>query len=355
MTDYTGSKCPVCGRPFTAHDDIVVCPECGAPYHRECYTQAGKCVFSDKHGASFTWSPPQEKEAWQEGEPAKRCPRCGCPNSEHALFCQHCGLPLAAGGQQNPGGYPGGQPQQNGGFPPYGAPFNPNASNGFPPQNGFPDAQIPFIFDPMGGVNPNEPIDDVPAGDVAKLVQNNTQYYLPVFMNEKKFGHNRFNFSAFLFTGGWLLYRKLYKIGSIVTAVMLALHLLSFYVSLNFAGPIFETIMQQTGISSDSLVTSYDQALKIWELIAQLPLDQVLLCFLPSFISIVEFVIMLVVGFSGNKWYSRHCTRKVKQIREETQNTSEAAVRLQEEGGVNTALAASLVICYMILLYISNF
>ena len=53
------------------------------------------------------------------------------------------------------------------------------------------------MLDPMGGVNPNEPIDDVPAGEVAKLVQNNTAYYLPVFMNYKRNRRNRFNFCAF--------------------------------------------------------------------------------------------------------------------------------------------------------------
>ena len=34
-------------------------------------------------------------------------------------------------------------------------------------------------------------------------------------------GRNRFNFSAFLFSGGWMLYRKQYKIGSVITAVMI--------------------------------------------------------------------------------------------------------------------------------------
>ena len=61
MIDYTGLNCPVCGKPFTRDDDIVVCPECGAPYHRECYAQAGKCLFSDKHGSHTAWTPPQQK------------------------------------------------------------------------------------------------------------------------------------------------------------------------------------------------------------------------------------------------------------------------------------------------------
>lgn len=37
MTRYTGNHCPVCEQAFTDEDDIVVCPDCGTPYHRACW------------------------------------------------------------------------------------------------------------------------------------------------------------------------------------------------------------------------------------------------------------------------------------------------------------------------------
>ena len=43
MANYTG-KCFSCGEVFKDGDDIVVCPECGTPYHRECYLKEGKCI-----------------------------------------------------------------------------------------------------------------------------------------------------------------------------------------------------------------------------------------------------------------------------------------------------------------------
>ena len=90
MIDYTGVQCPVCGKPFAREDDIVVCPECGAPYHRQCYQQEGHCVFQDKHGTAQAWR--------RQGAPTdsddKRCPRCGRPNPQGALFCDHCGMSL---------------------------------------------------------------------------------------------------------------------------------------------------------------------------------------------------------------------------------------------------------------------
>ena len=43
--EFTQYNCPVCKKQFEKGDDIVVCPECGAPHHRECYEQNGKCFF----------------------------------------------------------------------------------------------------------------------------------------------------------------------------------------------------------------------------------------------------------------------------------------------------------------------
>ena len=37
MPKYYGCPCEGCGKPLTLQDDIVVCPDCGAPYHRDCY------------------------------------------------------------------------------------------------------------------------------------------------------------------------------------------------------------------------------------------------------------------------------------------------------------------------------
>ena len=43
---YTRKKCPICSEKFKADDDIVVCPKCGAPYHRSCYEKEGRCIFA---------------------------------------------------------------------------------------------------------------------------------------------------------------------------------------------------------------------------------------------------------------------------------------------------------------------
>ncbi len=43
--------CPVCDKDFKDGDDIVICPSCGAPYHRACYQQVGQCVFTARHAS----------------------------------------------------------------------------------------------------------------------------------------------------------------------------------------------------------------------------------------------------------------------------------------------------------------
>ena len=56
--DYKGIKCPVCEKPMLEDDDIVVCPECGAPYHRACYMEKGSCIFTELHEKGENWMPP---------------------------------------------------------------------------------------------------------------------------------------------------------------------------------------------------------------------------------------------------------------------------------------------------------
>ena len=83
MSKYTGLECPVCKNTFKDDDDIVVCPECGAPYHRTCYQKEGHCIYEDKHGTDQAWQ--AEERAHQEAGD-KKCPRCGTVNPSDSLY-----------------------------------------------------------------------------------------------------------------------------------------------------------------------------------------------------------------------------------------------------------------------------
>ena len=73
--EIRSGKCSLCGKPFTDGDDVVVCPECGAPYHRACYEKEGKCVYSARHGTGFAYQEPARANT-------VRCGNCGADNSK---------------------------------------------------------------------------------------------------------------------------------------------------------------------------------------------------------------------------------------------------------------------------------
>ena len=57
MHSFYGSQCPYCKKNFAEGDDIVVCPECGTPHHRECYKEHSACANEAHHAENFEWKP----------------------------------------------------------------------------------------------------------------------------------------------------------------------------------------------------------------------------------------------------------------------------------------------------------
>lgn len=359
MIDFTGIKCPVCGKPFREEDDIVVCPQCGAPYHRECYLQAGQCVFDDLHQAGKDWAPPPPPKPAPSAEiKDQECSACGALNGHSALFCGRCGQPLRPSGvygappaSSGQGSWPGqgsspgqnsrpgqsGQPDQS---PP---PYNPY---GTPPR---PYGSMPFAFDPMGGVNPADVLDSgVSYGDASKLVKQNTAYYMPVFRYMKQSGRNKFNFSAFLFSGGWMLYRKQYKYGAIVTALMLLIYLLYLASSVFVATPTLLSLMEQAGMDATrGFAPTNEQMIVITQLLTENPRMYLDIC-LPMLCLLLMLAVMIFVGLRGNKMYMKHCVRTVRQVKA-ANLADEPNMTLDARGGVNPSIAVCIFICYFLL------
>lgn len=343
MTDFTGVNCPVCNKPFQPGDDIVVCPECGAPYHRGCYKEVGHCIFEDKHGTADSWQPP--KVHTENQSDSVRCPRCGHDNAPGALFCEHCGASISKNDDGEytqkyaPFGQNGSQQPNSGSVPPFGA-------AGQQP-NGWPYGQVPFVFDPMAGIDPEETIDGEKAGELCKVIQSNTTYYLPVFMNHEKFHKHRFNFAAFLLGGGWLLYRKMYPIGAVVSAVVLVLEVLTQFFTVQYSSQILLQAMNQLGISSTASV-NLQQLYQIAGHISSLPASQQFLFLLPNVLPLIILIIHVVIGFTANAKYQKHCIKIVQSIHSETLSDSDTLIRYQERGGVNTILLVVVLVCYLI-------
>ncbi len=62
MSRYENIECPVCKKFFEDGDDIVVCPDCGTPHHRECYNYVGHCVNKGLHKTGFDFTEENKKE-----------------------------------------------------------------------------------------------------------------------------------------------------------------------------------------------------------------------------------------------------------------------------------------------------
>lgn len=96
MPKYYGCPCEGCGKPLTLQDDIVVCPDCGAPYHRDCYEKLGRCIHAPAHAAGYEWKFP-----YQESELCT-CPACGERTLRSESVCRCCGAALPPEGHRSP-------------------------------------------------------------------------------------------------------------------------------------------------------------------------------------------------------------------------------------------------------------
>ena len=324
--DFLGSKCPVCDKNFHADDDIVVCPECGTPHHRECYESLGRCANEELHAQGFDYS-------GQGGDKSAKsliCRKCGKENDPDAFFCKYCAAPLSRADERSNAGAP-----ENSGFPGFG-----DVSG-----NPFKDA-MPVYFDPLAGVPADTDLGDgVTAAEAAKYVKQNTPYFIRVFNSIVSSGRSKFNFSAALFTGGYLLYRKMYKLGAVLTAVQAAMMILSVFIRTSYASFYTELANQYYGAASAADLLAFFSGYSSTEL---------LLVYLPSVISIVHIVMMIVLGISFNRMYLKHCKNEIIKIKSSAKENENPDALLQTKGGVNMPLAISLLITNLIINYLPS-
>ena len=202
MSGYIGTRCIVCSEKFNSDDDVVVCPECGTPYHRECYQKEGKCVNDILHQKGGSWKPSYDTGSDGSRNQAVVCRFCGSTNPPLTLFCPRCGMPSE--NIQNESD----KAEQR--FAGMNINENPNAYN----QNANGGVQMnPFLInfsDPLCGFNPEEEIEGVKMSELGDFVGTNTHYYLPIFKRMKETGRNiSWNFCAMLFPELYFSYRKM--------------------------------------------------------------------------------------------------------------------------------------------------
>lgn len=191
MTRYTGNHCPVCEQAFTDEDDIVVCPDCGTPYHRACWQKVGACMHKSEHAAGFEWQPEFGPEAEKAAHEAT-CPNCGTHNQPGAAQCSHCGCPLPKDDGPRP------DPKDEDAQVPI---YARDPSTVHKPDNSrtTPGPRIDtYTDDDNGGIcrreiGPEDTIDGIKAKDWAAYVGRSPMYYLMQFFRmsmTKQKGHS---------------------------------------------------------------------------------------------------------------------------------------------------------------------
>ncbi|MBR2714804.1 MAG: DUF2628 domain-containing protein [Ruminococcus sp.] len=324
--DYIGNKCPVCDKYFHVGDDVVVCPECGTPHHRECYNHLRECANTSKHKDGYDYQQDLNNSTEDDGE-FIICKKCSAKNDSSAFFCSKCGNSLheIPNSQQNP--YVG----NNQNTPP----FSQNGTN-------------VIMFDPLAGVNPNTDLGDgVTVGETAKFVKQNTPYFITIFNNIKNFSKSRFNFCAAIFGGGYLLFRKMYKLGAIITAIQAALIVLELYINYY--------------ITSSGAFDKYFEALYTYDTNAAMlhfskfSEQEMSVLLIYYAISVTMLVMCIVVGACANRMYFNHCKKSILKIKNTVDISENRDDILKKRGGVNAPLAISLWISYMIISYLPVF
>ena len=271
---FTNEKCPVCNNTFNHDDDIVVCPECGTPHHRECYKENKNCANHHKHSDNFRWEPdfiPLEETETVNSQP-----------EEKSIYQQ--AVEMA--------------------------------------ETPFPSIQVerinPFFREKFGDLE-----DGVSAEDVAIFVRQDSHRYVSKFQKITE-GKATWNWAAFFFTPYWFFYRKLHKIGAVIFAIFLLITSISFLpsvVQLNTDIASFEAEIQEIA-NSDKTEEEYQAALleitgEMSKTIQQNRTGAILVMSQ----SVASVILSIFVGLNANKWYYNYTKKQLKVI--ETESTNE--------------------------------
>ncbi|MBQ1434105.1 MAG: DUF2628 domain-containing protein [Ruminococcus sp.] len=281
MSKYVGSTCIVCGKRFTEDDDIVVCPECGTPYHRECYNEKGSCVNTPLHEKGVEWisdAPKPEVKAYSAEPGVKRCIRCGAENPPEERYCKECGTPL----------------------------INMDTPRPFEGTENAEQQDVGTRFNPVM-LNQDSDIDGVKLGDYARYVGSNPIGFLPSFISFAKAGRvASLNIFAMIFAPFYFMYRKMYSWG-----------IFAIIVSCLLSVPTTIEMMQSTsGAYSMNIDLGIDVESK-------------------SFIALEQAVTFLMLGLKlasgifANYLYYKKAKRDILKIRENSGEKSNEEVNME--------------------------
>ena len=303
MPKYYGCPCEGCGKPLTLQDDIVVCPDCGAPYHRTCYEKMGLCIHAPAHGAGYEWKFP-----YQDAQ-LRTCPTCGERTLRSENVCRCCGAALPPESAEQPNDRAAASAEQNRDFD-YSRMYQDEMYRNFTEK----------VVDPVHRNVRAELIDGVPYQDWVDFIGTAAPVYLNDY-SQMQLRHSKISmsFSALLFGPFYFFYRKAWK----PAFGFLAAELLLFI-------PTLISMMQTTGSPLTAGISAS------------------MLVVLSRVMSLLSFALMLVRGLYGKWLYRRSAAARIRRIRAEFPDPEQRRAVLNAQGGVSFAACIGAFILLML-------
>lgn len=338
--NYENQVCPGCGNPLRDGEDIVVCPVCATPQHRECWMKNGRCANDDLHASGFVWE--REKTATatdnipheaENNSDARVCHVCCSENPADALHCGNCG---ALFGEQ--------QAEARLRTCAYCGKVNSDDArhcNQCGAPLGAAYSGMPYV--PGTNIAFDEKIGENTAGDLAGFVRVSANRYLPKF---KKFESGRkfgFNFAAFFFAPYWFFYRKLYKAGAffLVAFVTASILLSGFTNTIYNASVEYSEAVYALGIEN----ATEEELLAMEDDMEKLMTDFYAKVKKPALISLsATAVLRLICALMADRLYYKKILKDMEELRAIVNDLQLKRMLMAGKGGLSTlAFAASLI------------
>ncbi len=314
MSEYIGTRCIVCSEKFSKDDDIVVCPDCGTPYHRDCYNKEGKCVNEALHKSGGSWKPAYDTGSSGAENNATVCRHCGNVNPPLTLFCRRCGMPsenIRNDSDNMKQTYQGIDINEN-----------PDAYNAN--MNGLPGIHAYLInfSDPLCGFNPDEDVEGVKMADLGDFVGSNTHYYLPIFKRIKETGHSfSWNFCAMIFPELYFSYRKMPLIalaawiGRIISQIPQTIAMIKQVGNLGILSEMVESFNVTSDAFRGVIMIGY----------------------------VIFYSLMFLLGFNANKFYFRSAVNKIKKVKAKSDGRDTRG-EIVRKGGTSAILLVTFIL-----------
>lgn len=285
-----GCSCARCKAYLFSEDDIVYCPVCGAPHHRECYNALGHCALEELHGTENEYSMEKELEALQKSQ-EKTEEKTQAKTKLSKTICNMCGTEYEVGLGKCP---------------------NCSAPN-------FSSFSGVYGFDFLGGVPADYKLDEnVTADDAKKFVIANTHRYIPKFATLTKKNKISWNWMAFFFPSQWMFSRKMFKNGILIGILYLTVTLLT----LPFA-------LEINNLAMSEVANSMELVVRIAEMIPEMSKAVVILQ-LVAFVG--ELLLRVLCAMFGDYMYRDYTLSTIKKIKAES---DDIAFEYRKRGGVN--------------------